>query len=238
MIRIIPNNSIALFDVETGKLMTKDQSEEVILKSFEELALKQPSQIPLSKNGGNHMIGISLHDDYLVPSYNMMSIPSLRPEFMRLLKMKKVDFVKLDHRRQKIVSEFQGSNNPDIKSLLPYSTLKIGSVGSRVTNRDISFELIIDDVPTDTILETLRSGVNIVNEDKSNTRRTLGYTLTCRSEVAQFCEMAGKEEEYLEAVYAIEKFQEVNNLKDRYREFGRIDNYKKETLIKKVELAA
>jgi len=238
MIRIIPNNSIALFDVESGKLMTKEQSDEVILNLFEKMALTHPSQIPLSKNGGNHMISVALHDDYLVPSYNMMSIPSLRSEFMRLLKIENVEFVKLDNRKMKTISEFHGGTNTDAKSLLPYSTLKIGTVGSRSTNRDMSFELIIDDMPTETILNILRAGVNIINTDKSNKDRIFGYALTCRSEIEQFCKITGKMTEYLEAVYAVEKFQAINNLKERYQEFGRIHNYKEETLMKKVDLAA
>jgi hypothetical protein len=176
--------------------------------------------------------------------FNHVAITPLQCEFTSKLKMKQIGFVQLSNECQKALREFHSGNLvnlsnsaiEDLKYIASFATLEIGSVGSRVTNRDMSYEIHIESLPTDLILDTISPFVKIQNNNKLNRNRTIGYNLTCQNEVEQFMTALGMADEYLNAVIHVEAHQERHGLKDEYD--GERLHDKSKAIIYKLKLAA
>lgn len=92
------------------------------------------------------------------------------------------------------------------------AVLRIGSTGSRVTNRNTSYEIIFQDLPTAFLAQELSKVVTLVNEDQRNKEWEVGYRLTCASEVGQFMDSIGKKELLLDTVATIKAFETIHDL--------------------------
>ena len=172
-----------------------------------------------------------------MPTFNNTGVPSLQCEFTHRINAKQIGFMELSKAHEKMLQKFDAEIGNELRSVVNFATLEIGSIGSRSTNRDISFELYIDYLPTEKILAIISPYVKVVNKDKRNKNRSFGYVLTCRTEVEAFIEAANLDIDYLKAVEAVEDYQERNKLAEQY-DGERVSDYKAKTYLKKVKLAA
>ena len=223
--------SLALFHLETGNPLQEKEVTLFIDNVFQKLKEKFPDLIPVAKH-----YGITTGDRiHLMPAVNFINIPSLQCELTMTLKSFNIGFIEISKNHQNALKAIK-EIPLEFQQLAKYCTLFIGTVGSRKTNRDMSYELEISYIPTNQILSIIEKIVDIKNENKNNKERQFGYTLTCRDEVEQFMAHIGLHNKYLEAVSFVEAYQERNKLKDKYID-GSIDKSAK-TLIHEVSLVA
>jgi len=242
MTNVSINASLAMFNVETGIVLDTDESKFVVEEIFLTLSKTNPQALPIKayKDAKRDCsIGIAGIDKngHVIPTFNFMSVPSLQCELTGHLSKVGIGVLELSKKHMQALKTARGTVN-DLQTLLPYATLVIGSIGSRSTNRDMSFEIHIDYIPTDQIKSILAAAnVETINKDKRNRLRSFGYVLTCRKEVEAFIEATGLDTLYLETVEAVEQFQADAKLEDEY-DGERVEDYKTKTLRKRVPLAA
>lgn len=235
-----------MLNIQTGTPLTMDESKTTLTEIFIQLGTNKPNILPIKtyiERDKDCFIGIGgingIHDKkHVIPTFNHVAITALQCEFTTLLKSKSIGFIELSPEHQKALRQFHSDNiaKDDLKYIASYATLMIGTVGSRVTNRDMSYEIHIEHLPTDMILDAIRGIVRIENDSKLNRSRSFGYDLTCRNEVEQFMTALGMADQYLNAVIHVEAYQERNGLKEAY-DGERIAD-KSKTYVYKLPLAA
>jgi len=247
MIRIIQNPSVAL--IENGIALSPEQTESLVRETV--CSIADPRALPVNmfdKAGRDCSVGFSLNDGkHLTPTFNFAAVPSLQCEFTNALKAKGFGFVELSKKHVKALHSFSkasemtplsGTGESFLDVLKPFSTLSVGSVGSRSTNHAMAYEIEIDFIPTKQIKSLLEmAGIELVNKDKRNIGRAFGLSLTCKSEVEAFVEAANAVELYLDIIRKVEDYQADHELKNAYNENGeRLEDYKAKSIKMKAKL--
>jgi hypothetical protein len=245
MITVTVNPSVAMLNIQSGAILNIDETKTVLTDIFVELGNEKPNIMPIKayiERNKDCTIGISgINDKHAIPMFNHVAVTSIQCEFTSKLKMKQIGFIELSTSHQKALREFHCSNMANnakeaLSYIAAFATLEIGSIGSRITNRDMSYEIHIENLPTDMILNNITPFVKIQNKNKLNRDRTVGYNLTCQNEVEQFMTALGMADEYLNAVIHVEAHQERHGLKNEYD--GERLHDKSKAIIYKLKLAA
>ena len=240
MITLAMNQAVSMFKNETP--IAVDEIKTTLTEIFIELGNEKPNIMPIKayvERNKNCTIGISHSDNHAIPMFNHVAITALKCEFTAKLKARGIAFIELSNQHQKALRELHSSTcntaKNELKHIASFATLAIGTVGSRLTNRDMSYEIHIDNLPTHIILDALKP-YNLINQNRANVDRTTGYVMTCRNDVERFMSLLGMSDDYLNAVIHVESHQERNKLKNQYD--GQRINDKSKTLIYKLKLAA
>ncbi|MFW5804753.1 MAG: hypothetical protein ACOCWG_05940, partial [bacterium] len=110
--------------------------------------------------------------------------------------------------------------------------VNIGSIGSRKTNWDTSYNLHIDGISSSVLQKILTwftdiSNKNITNIVKSKSKET--FDLTQAKEVHDLMQRLGIENIFHQTVDNIKQFEEQKGLKSKYKKYGYIPDYQKNT---------
>jgi hypothetical protein len=226
MLNVAINPTIALVNVENGNPLTVEESKETILSALRELGEKHPSMIPIKAyedSPRKTTVSLNISDGkHLCPSFNFVSVTAMQCEFTSAIKARNIAFLELDQKHVAALRAYRDTISADhnatgdLDFIARWSTLELGTCGSRSTNRDMAYAVNIDYLPTAQILTAIAPYVKIINKDQSNRNRSFGYVLTCREEVEAFMAACGLADVYLKALAKVEAYQVVNKLKEQY----------------------
>lgn len=208
MSKLVLNTLVILVEATSGKIFDTNESERIIQKAFESII----------DTKRNQTLSYTINEDNkLCPSINFITVPNLQQAFNREIHSQGAICMSISREHLTILKN--ASINPqtsNLSQLIPFSKLVLGTVGIRKTNRDISYEVRIDGLPTKDILSILNKNIRITNEDRSNMIREVGYKLTCKNEVESFMTLCGLATLYLETIAQIEAHQQLHRLKEMY----------------------
>lgn len=225
---------------ENGSIMDEAATEAVFAKALEFVQKKFPEVLPRAINVVGVQAELRNFEPVLIPSFNGVGAKHVSCEFTMQVKhfcelsmpMPSVSLMKA----KKAVAK--AKTQSDVMSLLIVNgVMKIGSIGTRVTNHSTSYEVHFNDLPTEFLRSELEKVVNLTNNDSWNKEREVGYKLTSAEEVAQFMDSIGMKDAMMEAVDRVKTFERDNNLEKIYHEGGESISDKDLTLMVKIPLS-
>jgi hypothetical protein len=120
------------------------------------------------------------------------------------------------------------------------AVVEIGSIGSRSTNWDTSYNLHIAGLNGEMLQKVLTWFTNIENKDLRNLMKTQiseSFDLTMFNEVNNLMSRLGLGEDFIAKVKAVKEFEEDKGLKRKYRRNRRIEDYKNKTMKEEIRLS-
>jgi len=184
---------------------------------------------------------------YLIPSFDGMGISQLKVEFTALLPFD-VTLPTVGHQVPTETEMILKEAN-DLEGLIEMMNaagfitgrgkMAIGTIGSRSTNWDTSYNLHIDGVSVSILQKVLTWFTDISNENMHNltpTERGNSFDLTQRKEVESLMNRMGLGKEFYQVVNRIKDFEDEKGLKRKYQKEKRIPDYKEKTQILTLDL--
>jgi hypothetical protein len=118
--------------------------------------------------------------------------------------------------------------------------MNIGSIGSRKTNWDTSYNLHMSGVSSGLLQQVLTWFTDISNQDIRNIMKTdvsETFDLTQAKEVHALMSRLGLEKVFMDTVKAVKDFEDQKGLKAKHKRLGHIPDYQKNTKIVSIPLA-
>lgn len=225
---------------ENGSIMDEMAIEAVFIKALEFVQKKFPAVLPRTINVVGVQAELRNSEPVLIPSFNGIGAKHVSCEFTMQVKhfcdlSMPVPSVSL-MKAKKAVAKAKTQSNV-LSLLIVNGTMKIGSIGTRVTNHSTSYEVNFNDLPAEFLRIELAKVVNLINNDSWNKEREVGYKLTTSEEVAQFMDSIGMKDVMLSAVERVKAFERDNNLDKIYDESGGCISDLNLTLMVKIPLS-
>lgn len=184
---------------------------------------------------------------YLVPTFNGMGITELKYDFINNLDAK----VSLPPRQREYVrgeDQLKSANSlGEIAEMIGSAgfltangEIEIGSIGSRSTNWDTSYNLRVDGMSAGKLHKVLTWFTDIENQDISNLTKTdisKQFDLTLFKEVSNVVSRLGIGNEFIKKVEKVKEFEDQQGLKERHKRDKRIKDYKQKTIIETMKLS-
>lgn len=117
------------------------------------------------------------------------------------------------------------------------ATVKIGTIGSRSTNWDTSYNLHIGGASVPDLLGALTYFTSIGNEDPGNKEAVNHYSLTMGKEIGPLMHSLGLGSIFRNTVEAIKKFEFTHGLKQIWEHYKKVPDYKNATKIATIDLS-
>ena len=190
-------------------------------------------------------VSVESGDKYLVPTFNNLGLSNLKSVFTGSIDAavdvpkKAIDY-SLGNQGLRAITTMSDVVKMMNRAgfIVKNATVEIGTIGSRSTNWDTSYNLNIKGATVPNLLGALTNFTSIENTDVRNQSANTEYNLTMSKEVNALMSRLGLGDVFNNTVKAIKKFEFDKNLKAIYDRQGRIPNYKTKTKIEKIPLVS
>ena len=240
--RMYLDKDLVLRDLETGIRLSEQQAKEILARAMISLGQRTDAFSPLSGSYVGVGLLFSPSKVYAVPSINGLAASSIRFEFtgeVERVALVEAPITPSIIRNVKKMMASAKSDDDRLNLICEHATLRVESIGARVTNRDTGYTILFRNVNTPYLRKVISGCVKVVNQDHRNQEWEHGFVLTCQSEVAEFMAAVGLGKEFLTVVEEVKEFEAVNRLRDIYEQAGgSITNYRDVTLVKEMLLSA